>query len=963
MSLTATMGAKLGPLVLATLVRHFLDRQVVTKDSKAREELLYDEAFIVVKAFMEAATRYTVEELQSFSNTRIPAPPWVRTVRVMIPMSSCDKAADHLIEALGGPEHAKKTVGGARWWQVRSLEGVPGEWIAVRRDIDAQRRRHKEAKRERQRAKGKSDGAKSPTHSDIIDDEPHEYSAEMEGTPCMLYIHGGGYYFGSIDQQRYTLHRYARKMSGRVFAINYRLAPQYPFPCAIQDALAAYLYLLYPPEGSLHCPVDPSLIILAGDSAGGGTCLALLQVIRDSGLPLPAGAVLISPWCDLTHSFPSCHENIASDIIPPYGLSVHKPSTLWPPPSRDETSQFRRTVSEKLKDAIRHGFSSRHDIADPHRKSEPHKRPDPPTTTTTLLGDNVVATPEQQSTSNTSASNVTEPHPVTHPPGMPDPSILAKFAVPAEGASLLVDGKPVTINSQIQFYALNDQLQHPLVTPALGYLGGLPPCFFIASDKEVIRDEIIHCAHKAAHPERYPIKDHVRELYPKIKDYEKNLKPTDVHLQVYDETCHVLPLFSFTTPAKYCYRAIATFCKFVTTPEATTTQLTPIESNVPSDTMRGSLLSVPDGGISRSSTFQGSIESSKAKQGRRRSVLRRQNSAPPPNSGRFSWFSLGPRVDSETEAKDTQTSGGSRSSTIDRRLLYKSDTPILSTDVGTAGHPAVYAVNTGMSPFENHMIRERVSTRGEIRPLEEESKLIACTLPLEEIGVLNERSVKRYLEGQERWDKKFHSVTKSIKRSREKNWHQAQKEGSVFLKRLQTRIQTGSQTHTPSPPSGCIQPSPSTSALSGALGIADEQLSCAYAQTVLGSRQWTWGWAVEGENPPPSSIVARRDTEEALRLSRIADVQLGPSDHEHAMSGNNLWSIIVETLTDPSGGARKIGSDVKGLNAPKRSRSASPIRNKRSFFSRIFSFSMPSRKNSIVPKEDSDNKERAEVVL
>lgn len=73
-------------------------------------------------------------------------------------------------------------------------------------------------------------------------------------------------------------------------------APQYPFPCAIQDCLAAYLYLVNPPPGAKHTPISPKNIVIAGDSAGGGLTLALLQILRDTpGLELPAGACLISP--------------------------------------------------------------------------------------------------------------------------------------------------------------------------------------------------------------------------------------------------------------------------------------------------------------------------------------------------------------------------------------------------------------------------------------------------------------------------------------------------------------------------------------------------------------------------------------------------------------------------------------------------------------------------------------------
>lgn len=113
-----------------------------------------------------------------------------------------------------------------------------------------------------------------------------------------------------------------------IIAVNYRLAPQYPFPCALQDLLAACelsptlrckarhidpqhqdIFLIKPPESAAHRPVRPERIVVAGDSAGGGLSLALLQVIRDSGLPMPAGGVLISPWCDFTHSFPSIFTN------------------------------------------------------------------------------------------------------------------------------------------------------------------------------------------------------------------------------------------------------------------------------------------------------------------------------------------------------------------------------------------------------------------------------------------------------------------------------------------------------------------------------------------------------------------------------------------------------------------------------------------------------------------------------
>lgn len=161
------------------------------------------------------------------------------------------------------------------------------------------------------------------------------------GKRVMLYVHGGAYFFGSVDMHRYQMQRHARKLKARVFAPDYRLSPQFPFPCGLQDCLAAYLHLLtFQP---------PDTIIMAGDSAGGGMVLSILVILRDQGIPLPAGAILISPWCDLTHSFPSVAGDAPFDYIPQSGFH-HKPSAAWPPPSDDELKELKKlALAEKLK--------------------------------------------------------------------------------------------------------------------------------------------------------------------------------------------------------------------------------------------------------------------------------------------------------------------------------------------------------------------------------------------------------------------------------------------------------------------------------------------------------------------------------------------------------------------------------------------------------------------------------------
>ena len=166
--------------------------------------------------------------------------------------------------------------------------------------------------------------------------EYHE--RKRTGDKCervILYVHGGAYYFGSVDEHRYQMQRHARKLRARVLSPRYRLAPQFPFPCGLYDCLATYYYLLE------H--FDPTQIIFAGDSAGGGMVLSMLVVLRDQGQPLPAGTILISPWVDLTHSFPSVAGDGAGDYIPAHGFH-HRPSMAWPPPSDSGTRSYKSAL-------------------------------------------------------------------------------------------------------------------------------------------------------------------------------------------------------------------------------------------------------------------------------------------------------------------------------------------------------------------------------------------------------------------------------------------------------------------------------------------------------------------------------------------------------------------------------------------------------------------------------------------
>lgn len=113
-----------------------------------------------------------------------------------------------------------------------------------------------------------------------------------------LYFHGGGYALGSKQTHRALVAEIARQAGFCALIPEYRLAPEFPFPAALNDGVLCYEWLL-------ETGHDPKDIVVGGDSAGGGLALACLVAARDKGLPMPAAQVLISPWVDLTVSQPS----------------------------------------------------------------------------------------------------------------------------------------------------------------------------------------------------------------------------------------------------------------------------------------------------------------------------------------------------------------------------------------------------------------------------------------------------------------------------------------------------------------------------------------------------------------------------------------------------------------------------------------------------------------------------------
>jgi len=172
------------------------------------------------------------------------------------------------------------------------------------------------------------------------------------------------------------------------------------------------------------------------------------------------------------------------------------------------------------------------------------------------------------------------------------------------------------------------------------------------------------------------------------------------------------------------------------------------------------------------------------------------------------------------------------------------------------------------------MIRERVSTRGVIRPLEPESKLEAFAFPQDILGAISERAVQRYLDGKATFDKKFAKDILNIQKQRARNLELSRKDVMKSIAQLQ-----GSKS---------LQSKDGKGKARDTTKDVKESLEAAFAG---------WAWALDAdEHPPPSSIVSRRDTTEARRLARIAD-QAVLQEHGQ-ISANSLWAVVVNFLTD-----------------------------------------------------------------
>lgn len=144
--------------------------------------------------------------------------------------------------------------------------------------------------------------AETPIGCDAVWVRPIDHGKHAHAKGILLYLHGGGYMTGELPYVKGVASMLAGRHHLPVLAPAYRLAPEHPFPAALEDALSAYRHLLA--EG-----YAPSEIVLVGESAGGGLIYALCLKLKELDLPLPAGLIPLSPWADLTHSGDSIAQN------------------------------------------------------------------------------------------------------------------------------------------------------------------------------------------------------------------------------------------------------------------------------------------------------------------------------------------------------------------------------------------------------------------------------------------------------------------------------------------------------------------------------------------------------------------------------------------------------------------------------------------------------------------------------
>lgn len=400
------------------------------------------------------------------------------------------------------------------------------------------------------------------------------------------------------------------------------------------------------------------------------------------------------------------------------------------------------------------------------------------------------------------------------------------------------------------------QLTHPLVSPVLhGSLGGLCPLYIIAGDGEVLRDEIIYLAHRAADPASYPLRDELLARGQQNQVAERWTQGNPVHLQVFDGMCHVLTVFTFTAQvsffrfcnarfqitdiiqAKLVYRQVAAFMRHLTT--SISQDHSTFHQAFPS---------------SVAPTFVGSTAS-----------LVRRNEGEEQGQEHTKQLSGSTVRNEEDEqlagAKGVVGSEITESPRASRGLtLPQVDGPAPSKQNSTGSQLESDAPHHSISLLRS----ERVSIHGKIRPLEPE----ALRIPKDGIGVVKAAPVKRWLTGQDAWDAKYKRTAKVVEKERA-GW---EKKALEVMKRAglsEDEVKAVWKQKTQGARGKGGEPSPEDTALDQVKSLQTDETDSAREERMRTGRRWG-PLDLAGEIPPPSAIAGRLDTPDAVDLLKAS---------------------------------------------------------------------------------------------
>ena len=316
------------PLLLKSALFHTISLSPTSSKWNLRTELLVR----LLRASLGSSKPFSISKRQRLTlhDPGIKGPIWISKVTLPRPAE-----AHELLDVLTSAVNALKEAN--EHYEIPTVVPVEAEWTGYRPKAKA--------------AQPRPDLSEARHYEELMSDTTSDVT--------ILYLHGGAYILCDPYTYRSTTSKLARLTGGRCLSVRYRLAPQAAFPAQLLDALVAYLSLIYPPPGSFHAPVPPSKIVVAGDSAGGGLSLSLLQLLLQINrlpsrtpfkfhdttislpLPLPAGIAVASPWSDVTRSLPSISSNMRYDYLPPRNapgiFNNYAKDNIWPtkPPRGD----------------------------------------------------------------------------------------------------------------------------------------------------------------------------------------------------------------------------------------------------------------------------------------------------------------------------------------------------------------------------------------------------------------------------------------------------------------------------------------------------------------------------------------------------------------------------------------------------------------------------------------------------